>query len=119
MNPCWAALTCKLISAQNAEAIAYLYTTGVAWSAFVSVTGYFSGQAGYGYRSFEAFVDAVRQIEAGAAKAEVIHVEPSVDIYKASALDNTAVVIFSYFPHTIPLESRGCMPAGHYVCSFL
>lgn len=33
--------------------------------------GYFSGQTGYGYRSFEAFIDAVRQIEAGSATAEV------------------------------------------------
>eukprot|EP00904_Undaria_pinnatifida_P003744 jgi/Undpi1/13370/HiC_scaffold_8.g03029.m1 len=32
--------------------------------------GYFSGQTGYGYRSFEAFIDAVRQIEAGSATAE-------------------------------------------------
>lgn len=36
-----------------------------------TLTGYFSGQTGYGYRSFEAFIDAVRQIEAGAAKPEV------------------------------------------------
>lgn len=36
------------------------------------VSGYFSGQTGYGYRSFEAFIDAVRQIEAGSATAEVI-----------------------------------------------
>ena len=34
-------------------------------------SGYFSGQTGYGYRSFEAFIDAVRQIEAGSATAEV------------------------------------------------
>ena len=34
-------------------------------------TGYFSGQTGYGYRSFEAFVDAVREIESGATTAEV------------------------------------------------
>lgn len=30
--------------------------------------GYFSGQRGYGYLSFEAFVDAVAQINAGQAK---------------------------------------------------
>lgn len=38
---------------------------------FLLWLGYFSGQTGYGYRSFEAFIDAVRQIEAGAAPAEV------------------------------------------------
>jgi D-galacturonate reductase len=30
--------------------------------------GYFSGQSGYGYRSIEAFVDAVQQIRTGVAK---------------------------------------------------
>lgn len=48
----------------------------------LGTAGYFSGQTGYGYRSFEAFVDAVRQIESGAATAEVgtpTH-EPSVDL---------------------------------------
>jgi D-galacturonate reductase len=29
--------------------------------------GYFSGQSGYGYRSIEAFVDAVAQVRDGAA----------------------------------------------------
>jgi D-galacturonate reductase len=32
--------------------------------------GYFSGQSGYGYRSIEAFVDAVAQVRAGAARPE-------------------------------------------------
>jgi len=32
--------------------------------------GYFAGQTGYGYRSIEAFVDAVRSINAGTAKPE-------------------------------------------------
>ncbi|CAM9446486.1 unnamed protein product [Phaeothamnion confervicola] len=33
-------------------------------------TGRFAGQSGYGYRSFEAFVEAVQQINAGAASPE-------------------------------------------------
>jgi D-galacturonate reductase len=32
--------------------------------------GYFSGQSGYGYRSIEAFVDAVAQVRAGSARPE-------------------------------------------------
>ena len=32
-----------------------------------SASGEFSGQLGYGYRSFEAFIDAVRSIQAGDA----------------------------------------------------
>ena len=32
--------------------------------------GYFSGQSGYGYRSIEAFVDAVEQVRGGAAAPE-------------------------------------------------
>jgi D-galacturonate reductase len=32
--------------------------------------GYFSGQSGYGYRSIEAFVDAVAQVRTGAARPE-------------------------------------------------
>jgi D-galacturonate reductase len=32
--------------------------------------GYFSGQSGYGYRSIEAFVDAVDQVRAGTATPE-------------------------------------------------
>jgi len=32
--------------------------------------GYFSGQTGYGYRSFEEFIDAVRKIEDGSATVE-------------------------------------------------
>jgi D-galacturonate reductase len=35
--------------------------------------GYFSGQSGYGYRSIEAFVDAVEQIRAGLAKPADFH----------------------------------------------
>jgi D-galacturonate reductase len=32
--------------------------------------GYFSGQSGYGYRSIEAFVDAVDQVRSGIARPE-------------------------------------------------
>ncbi|CAM9943658.1 unnamed protein product [Discosporangium mesarthrocarpum] len=37
---------------------------------YTPTNGYFSGQSGYGYRSFEAFVDAVQAIESGAAKPQ-------------------------------------------------
>ena len=35
--------------------------------------GLFSGQQGYGYRSIEAFISAVREIQAGRASAESFH----------------------------------------------
>jgi D-galacturonate reductase len=40
---------------------------------YTPTDGKFSGQQGYGYRSFEAFIDAVNEIRSGAAVPSDFH----------------------------------------------
>ena len=84
---------------------------------FTPTDGKFSGQNGYGYRSFECFIDACREVNAGLAKvsdfdhslASIATTARTTAILEAGrrSLDTKATIKIAYED-----ESSPCTPTG-------